>query len=177
LHLSLVGRFAVAVTVCAVSLAGTPVHASAAGSGTGVHVDPGSPAGYEYAIPLDQARVSGGGGGSVQLFGAGIAKASPPPSTAVGSTVATGPDSPPAGGGHVRRRAASNSGRTRLRSAESLVARQTSDISAATERALGGGQAAGLRWMALSAAGVLGLGLLIGVALGRRSRKRTARVG
>ena len=52
----------------------------------GVHVDPGSPAGKEYAIPLDQARndalppggghAGGGGGapgsGASPLFGAGV---------------------------------------------------------------------------------------------------------
>jgi hypothetical protein len=42
----------------------------------GVHIDPGSPAAKEYAIPLSKAREGGGGGGSsgteAALFGAGI---------------------------------------------------------------------------------------------------------
>src|SRR5689334_18685292 len=44
----------------------------------GVHVDPGSPAGKEYSLPLGQARQTGGGSGSStgnensNLFGAGI---------------------------------------------------------------------------------------------------------
>jgi hypothetical protein len=43
----------------------------------GVHVDPGSPAAKEYALPLNQARQTGGkgaigGGASGALFGAGI---------------------------------------------------------------------------------------------------------
>ena len=40
----------------------------------GVHVDPGSPAAKEYALPVSQARGSGGGseGAHEQLFGAGI---------------------------------------------------------------------------------------------------------
>jgi len=42
----------------------------------GVHVDPGSPAAHEYALPLGQARQTGGGSASggegSTLFGAGI---------------------------------------------------------------------------------------------------------
>lgn len=41
----------------------------------GVHVDPGSPAAHEYALPLGQARSTGGGsstGEGATLFGAGI---------------------------------------------------------------------------------------------------------
>lgn len=50
---------------------------SAAALEPGVHVDPGSPAAKEYALPVSQARRAGeGGGGSEgaheQLFGAGI---------------------------------------------------------------------------------------------------------
>jgi hypothetical protein len=49
---------------------------------SGVHVDPNSPAGKEYALPLDSARrdASGGassggsGGDSAPLFGAGISR-------------------------------------------------------------------------------------------------------
>jgi hypothetical protein len=74
---------------------------------SGVHVDPGSPAGKEYALPLDQARRDAGGGGgrqsgqpgssssgSAALFGQGIkpvrsaggkAKGSAPGSDAQGS--------------------------------------------------------------------------------------------
>jgi len=49
----------------------------------GVHVDPSSPAGKEYAIPLDQARrqaggahSAGGASGRPTLFGAGVTPAS-----------------------------------------------------------------------------------------------------
>jgi hypothetical protein len=43
----------------------------------GVHIDPGSPAAKEYALPVNQARGAGGGGegsggSSEKLFGAGI---------------------------------------------------------------------------------------------------------
>ncbi|HEX5225896.1 MAG TPA: hypothetical protein VFW29_12280 [Solirubrobacteraceae bacterium] len=50
----------------------------------GVHIDPGSPAAKEYAIPLSQAREGGRGGGSsgteAALFGTGIT----PPSSGSG---------------------------------------------------------------------------------------------
>jgi hypothetical protein len=48
---------------------------SAAALEPGVHVDPGSPAAKEYALPVSQARGAGGGsseGAHEQLFGAGI---------------------------------------------------------------------------------------------------------
>ncbi len=76
-------RRAFALTVCLAVLAVAPAPAGAVEPG--VHVDPGSPAGKEYALPLEQARrdASGGrsgdlsssdsgqGGGS-KLFGEGI---------------------------------------------------------------------------------------------------------
>ena len=63
---------------------GATIPAAPAGAQPGVHVDPGSPAGKEYALPLDQARreARGGGGsdsgrqksptGRSALFGEGI---------------------------------------------------------------------------------------------------------
>jgi hypothetical protein len=49
---------------------------AATGLEPGVHVDPGSPAAKQYALPLSQARQTGGGAstnsGSAVLFGAGI---------------------------------------------------------------------------------------------------------
>jgi hypothetical protein len=64
-----------AATALAVAALGTP----AAATPPGVHVDPNSPAGKEYAIPLAAARDLGGGSGgsngpaaSRPLFGAGI---------------------------------------------------------------------------------------------------------
>lgn len=74
-------RKAAAVAVLAL-LAGA---APAAGQEPGVHYDPDSPAGKQYAIPLEQARDIGGAGttsspsagapssGDDDLFGAGIA--------------------------------------------------------------------------------------------------------
>jgi hypothetical protein len=45
-------------------LLGGALPAAPATAQSGVHVDPGSPAGKEYALPLDQARREARGGGS-----------------------------------------------------------------------------------------------------------------
>jgi hypothetical protein len=73
--LSVAGVLA-ALTV-AVALGCAPASALAAtGLEPGVHVDPGSPAAKQYALPLNQARQTGGGAstssGSAAPFGAGI---------------------------------------------------------------------------------------------------------
>jgi hypothetical protein len=78
-----VGRSAGLAALASVCIAGWP--ASAGALEQGVHVDPGSPAAKEYALPLNQARQtvnassgaagSGGsrsGSGESSLFGAGI---------------------------------------------------------------------------------------------------------
>jgi hypothetical protein len=72
-YVSAVGTFAMlAISCLAVSAQ------AATGLEPGVHPDPGSPAAKEYALPLNQARQVGGGGGdhassgSAALFGAGI---------------------------------------------------------------------------------------------------------
>ena len=72
-----------AFSTLGLALVGSPV---ATAQDDGVHVDPNSPAGKEYALPLDQARrdTSGTGGansaggtpGGAPLFGAGISKGS-----------------------------------------------------------------------------------------------------
>lgn len=67
---------------------GSAAAASGSGLEPGVHVDPGSPAAKEYALPLNQARATGGVSSSRShsregaLFGAGI---KPPGSGASGS--------------------------------------------------------------------------------------------
>jgi hypothetical protein len=69
-HVSMV----VAAVVLATSGA-TIAPQAAAGLEPGVHVDPGSPAAKEYALPLNQARQTEGGsssGSSETSFGAGI---------------------------------------------------------------------------------------------------------
>jgi hypothetical protein len=60
----------------AVIAPGATLAAPAAALEPGVHVDPGSPAAKEYALPLSQARQTGGGstspGASETPFGVGI---------------------------------------------------------------------------------------------------------
>jgi hypothetical protein len=77
----------------------------------GVHVDPGSPAAKEYALPVSQARRAGeGGGGSEgtheQLFGAGIK----PPSS--GSPRGGSPSGTTGGHRVARKRAGASSSRS-----------------------------------------------------------------
>src|SRR6266851_1024264 len=74
-----VGR-GVKVAVVALAIGGSIAPAQAAsGLEPGVHVDPGSPAAKEYALPLNQARQTGatspsqvGTSNESTLFGAGI---------------------------------------------------------------------------------------------------------
>jgi hypothetical protein len=77
---------AVAAVVLATSGA-TIAPQAAAGVEPGVHIDPGSPAAKEYALPLNQARQTGAGstpsGSSEAPFGAGI---KPPGSGGAGSS-------------------------------------------------------------------------------------------
>lgn len=75
-RISVVGIFLVFALTC--SMVSEQVSEQAAlGLEPGVHVDPGSPAAKEYALPLNQARQIGGGAGQAKagsstLFGAGI---------------------------------------------------------------------------------------------------------
>jgi hypothetical protein len=66
---------AIRVAVGTLALVCTVGPASAAALETGVHVDPGSPAAKEYALPLEQARQTDAtpkSSGQAPLFGAGI---------------------------------------------------------------------------------------------------------
>jgi hypothetical protein len=69
-----------------------PASALASGTPLGVHVDPGSPAGKQYQLPVSSARgeASGGGGSTssaAPLFGVGITPSGPAgPGAATGST-------------------------------------------------------------------------------------------
>jgi hypothetical protein len=95
--------------MAAVALAlACPIASAQAATGLepGVHIDPGSPAAKEYALPLNQARQTGAPspssqpGGEGTLFGAGI---KPPGSGGPGAT-GTGPrggHSPAARGGQA----------------------------------------------------------------------------
>lgn len=88
---------------------------SAAALEPGVHVDPGSPAAKEYALPVSQAREAGEGGGSEsaheQLFGAGIkppgSGSSPPSGSSRGGSPSAGSR---ARGGASKSAGASSSG-------------------------------------------------------------------
>jgi hypothetical protein len=69
--------------VCALSLLGLlSITGQATAQSEGVHVDPDTPAGKEYALPLDKARqdvaptagAQGSEPGEAELFGAGISK-------------------------------------------------------------------------------------------------------
>jgi cobalamin biosynthesis Mg chelatase CobN len=113
---------------------------AAAGSSTGVHADPGSPAGKEYAIPITTARIEASGRpthsgtSNPPLFGAGITRSrshassstragSPSQSTTRARTAAT-----PSRSIQKRRRGASTGA---SRSAASLTTRtQSSSVGA-----------------------------------------------
>lgn len=75
--------------VCAALAIGLVLAPAAAALEPGVHVDPGSPAAKQYALPLNQAREAGtpasrsGAGSEAALFGAGIKT---PPSGGSGSS-------------------------------------------------------------------------------------------
>jgi hypothetical protein len=78
---------------------------SVAAARDGVHYDPDSPSGQEYALPLDDARGQGGGGGGgdnssgAVPFGQGVKPPSGPPGApAVTQTPSTGGDSGSGGG-------------------------------------------------------------------------------
>lgn len=84
------GTKLLAVAMAVLGVGATAV-APASALEPGVHVDPGSPAAKEYALPLSQARQTGGGstsaGASETPFGAGI---SPPTSGGSGGSGAAG---------------------------------------------------------------------------------------
>jgi GT2 family glycosyltransferase/glycosyltransferase involved in cell wall biosynthesis len=158
-------------TALAVFLLFVPGVALAASAPTGVHVDPGSPAGKEYAIPLAQARATGTGqgGSSTQaaeaLFGAGITRASGPRTSGANRQAALQPSAP------AGTRPLPSSAESQSASAE--VSGQTDNLRAASIRALGSAGASGLVWMGLIAAGVVAVGALLGLALRQRGRRGT----
>jgi len=139
----------------------------------GVFVDPGSPTGKEYAIPLDSARrqadPSGGGAGAAPpIFGEGIVPSAGgaggvnagPPAAGSGEAGAPREESPPEGAG--------DGGNA---SAESAASRDgAAAVAAATQNpgAPSGGFGTPLI-VALSAAGLLLAGGLAGLVI-RRTR-------
>jgi hypothetical protein len=159
--------FAVAATL----LVGAVVPAQAVAASTklppGVHVDPGSPAGKEYSIPITVARSqaaatqpTGPGQQNPPAFGAGVT----PSSTGGASAPSSG------GSGHAsgQRPATSGSRETRPRSRHRN--RPILTASSYQQSAVGSGGAGGNAWLALAGGG--GLVLVLGAAGGLALRRR-----
>ena len=131
----------------------------------GVHIDPGSPAAKEYALPVDQARGTGSGGkgegegsggSSEKLFGAGIK----PPSS--GST----------GGRHRGHRSPRVSGSTKQPTATPTQAATPRAVQQAAARSSSGGSTSLLVLFGGGVA-ILVLGAFTGVVL-RHNRRPTS---
>lgn len=154
-----------------------PAHAAAAPPlPAGVHVDPGSPAAKEYAIPLAQAR--GGAAGRGQLFGSGITRAPSTSTTSTTSSSTTGGTTSAAVTTKARPRPRAHHGSgSRPRSSPKPQVRDVTSAPAAelsgSTRPAGGG--AGIAWMLGVAALVLALGGLGGAVLARYSRGTSTR--
>jgi hypothetical protein len=150
--------------VIAATLAGPGV--AAAAPARGVHIDPGSPAGKQYAIPLGQARSTGAPAhvsatGSAQLFGAGITSSKPRAAThAIGV----------AGARPTRLTAPSNAGGNPA-AAKPAAAKPAAVAITPVSKLLGSGpgESSGVWWMLAAGALVLVLGGLGGAVLARRS--------
>jgi hypothetical protein len=154
------------------------IAASSGGLGTGVHIDPGSPAAKEYAIPLGSARGNGNptNAGTGQLFGNGITKAN------TASSPAASPQTPAATGTHAvtttkrrdsqhRRGATARSGH-HVHSAGGPAASRPRTPSPQNAIGTGSSSGAGITWMLGAAVLVLLLGGAGGTLLARRARTR-----
>jgi hypothetical protein len=131
-----------------------------AGSGNGVHVDPGSPAGKQYAIPIPSARseTSGpnGAAGSANppLFGVGVtpggaaATGGASGTTANSSGTATGGSTRARAESAARRRSVSHRKRTGSAATTPIV--RSSDHTSPVSNAVGG-----TSWLPLLGGGAL----------------------
>lgn len=136
----------------------------------GVHVDPGSPAGKEYGIPLEQARGNtgageSGGSGGAGAFGAGIEAGddqSGPPRAARG-------DRSSAAGGTSRGRPGATAAPSATLGGQAGPSSPPQSGATSSLPGAGGGSAAALS--ALVAFGVLAGGTVLGLGL-RRLRVR-----
>jgi hypothetical protein len=146
-----------------------PVAAQA--QGRGVFVDPESPAGKEYAIPLEEARRQaapdaasrpGGGDAGSPLFGQGIERATSGSAAAGGSADSAGGGEGSGGGGDDGDRGAGTEGDGEVLGAQESARERRAD-SMAVEAAAGGGSDALLT--AGIAGAVLAVGLLVGFGL------------
>jgi hypothetical protein len=164
--------------IVALLFASLALPAAAQAQGRGVFVDPESPAGKEYAIPLEEARRQaapdaesrpGGGDAGSRLFGAGITRA-PGASAAGGVSAGDGSDGS-GGAGGADGGAGRDNGRGAGKAADGEVlgaqesAREGRADSMAIEAAAQGGSDALLT--AGIAGTVLAVGLLVGFGLRR----------
>lgn len=180
-----------ALKACAAGVAvlvavGLPGGALGKGLPPGVHVDPGSPAGKEYQIPVASARSlsagqkGGGSGANPPLFGVGVtsARASSPTTPTAGAAASSG-SSATAGGfgttagsgsrttaGSASRRSADRRRHRQARRAASPGSLPTASRSTRADAAQPGGES----WLPLVAGGALVLIVAGGGGLGLRRR-------
>jgi hypothetical protein len=171
-------RWPVGVVVLLVALSAP---ALAFGSGApvqpGVHVDPGSPAAKEYAVPLGSARGAStpNGPGSEKLFGSGI-------TPGAASTPSAGSTAPPASTPvhadsqrhHARKRAHRSERRKVVHSAHKASVKALVPVTVLDSGSSGG---AGIVWMLAAAALVLGVGGLGAFVVARRGRRTSPEAG
>ena len=177
-----------AAVLAIVLLTALPVAANAKSSpGGGVHIDPGSPAGKEYAIPLGSARGNGTNGTST-LFGAGITKSPPssgssasdnsatPATSSTASSTSGGTSTSTAPKRHVQRHHRRQRGGTGAHApAKAIAVRQVVPAAQSPQRLIGtsAGSSDGVTWMLGVAVLVLLLGGAGSVLLTRRGRRAT----
>ena len=138
----------------------------------GVHVDPGSPAGKEYQIPVVGARSEGAGGGSKgsanpPLFGVGVT-----PGRSSTASSATSRSTGGAGSGRARSHA-TRGARSHSGPAANPVTSSSPDPPASAVGSPAAGGAGTNGWIALVAGGVLVL--VLGGGGGLAIRRRMAR--
>lgn len=182
-------RLSVLTAAVAAGAALAPAPAVASGPGNGVHVDPNSPAGKQYEIPIPSARqeASGGShhgsGGSAPLFGVGVTAphsstasattSAPPPTTTTTSAPATASSTKPHRVSHTRRH---HHPRASIHNSAVQPQSQTTrseSIAPATQAAYNAGQVGSSGWLPLVAGGALVL--VVGGGLGAGIRRRNAR--
>jgi hypothetical protein len=164
------------VTAAAVAalLTASPATALASGAPTGVHVDPGSPAGKQYSIPIAAARQqanpsqsSGSSGSAPPLFGAGVTPSSSLSSTSSGATHGSQARSTRAGSAShaTRSRGQTRAGYRRTRIAASAAPAQINVLTVSDQA----GRIGASTWLPLGIGGALVL--VIGAGGGLMARR------
>jgi hypothetical protein len=149
---------------------------AAGGPSTGVHVDPGSPAGKQYAIPITSARgetsdnLSGSGSANPPLFGSGV---TPPSSGGASATTTGGSQSPRATDRPLKAKRSSRGSAVRGAARRSRRATESGPSPApppSTDPPTQSNVVGGSTWLPLAGGGalVLLLGCGTGFALRRR---------